>query len=220
MVYTSFCRRLGATLSQYIDDHTVVGVRGDGSPVAVRSALYLLLLCKGVHGGIFFSETKTQMEPTRIFRALGLMVNRGARRFEVPVDKGVEFVGLVDEVLRQLADVAEDGTAAVSWSLLGRVAGKGGSFALAIPRMRLFQNAVYVALGDRELSDTVHRVGRRRVPWWRESEIVRGSDYVGRRVRAEVVPLLVLELRCQRVLSGNSFPHPWVEERRAAAVWM
>jgi hypothetical protein len=35
-----------------------------------------------------------------------------------------------------------------------------------------------------------------------------------------VLPLLVLELRCQAELSKNSDPHVWVSERRAGLVTM
>jgi hypothetical protein len=80
--------------------------------------------------------------------------------------------------------------------------------------MRLFQNATYVALGNRDLGDSVRLAGR--VPWWREAEIAGGA----RRVRADVVPLLALELRCQQGLSRNPAPHLWVEERRAGVVRM
>ena len=200
MLYTSFVRSLGAVLSQFIDDHSVCGMKGDHTVTGVDRAVYLLLLVKGVYGGYFFSQAKCIWRGHTVFRSLGMNCDRGVGAFRIPEAKVVAFVSLGQALLDDLERAEMDRLSGA------RFAGQAIGFLPAQPGMRWWVNGLYVELGNRALTcDTdEHAMARATtLPWWHISQIQ------FRPLREVMVVPLRQEIKAAMLLAQTGRVHLW-----------
>lgn len=224
LLCAGYARHCGGDVSQHIDDHTLVGWRGNGHRPAVARCAYALLLVKGVYGGCHFNLQKAPVDISPVFGALGMLVDRVRGGYAIPPAKQPEFVSIVESVLVAVGKSSRQ----VHLGALARIAGKMMSFQWAIPSARLFCNATYAVLtqkplhhGDRcpacrearKLNQDPGRSCYDRVPgaWW---EAPAGALVL--QLRRELVGPLTRELRGVSMLVASGRFYPFRVERRAA----
>jgi hypothetical protein len=205
-VYTSFVRRLGGLLAQFIDDHTLAGWGREHGAAAVRRCVYALLVAKGVHGGYSFSLKKSDFEPAVVFRTLGLQLDIARQAFLVPADKVVVFVSLGEELLVQLE------TGRVDFGVAARFAGQAMSFWHAKPYVRVWLNSLYLLLTGRALHSDLPSFDCHQEAWWHPSRI---AGRVGERdpVRARLVAPLRVDILALTAMVQVEEVCAWVEPR-------
>ena len=166
------------SLAQYIDDHPVVGLHGDGSLAAVDRAVYVVLAVKGGYFGYHFSKKKCALHlpPQSQFAALGLEPNRALEMTIVPLAKQEKVARMGAELLLGLRLAVPTYIP----RLLARFLGLVMYLSVALKGVRACMSSLYSGLTGRDLHFDRNLV---RHGWWRdESKFPMRARIVGNKL--------------------------------------
>ena len=139
---TGYCRSLGVSCLQYIDDRLVgeLVVKGGsetGGDFNMGLAACYIICEVLTRLGYFIGLNKSMLEPCQVVKFLGMLVDTSKQTFRIPNDKKVSFRLLRESMIEKIS---------IDIKTLQRFAGKCISLMLAVPGAKLYIREVNKAI--------------------------------------------------------------------------
>ena len=139
---TGYCRDMGVSCLQYIDDRLVGEImqdEGSDSEFNLHRALAACyIICEVLTRlGYFINLQKSVLQPCQVIKFLGMLVDTFKRTFRIPSDKRLGFILLREKILQE---------SYIDIKTLQRFAGKCISLTLVVPAARLYIREVNRAI--------------------------------------------------------------------------